>query len=396
MQRLLKPNEVAQIDERLHDNALLQTCRKVWRRRGIEVTSVVACAEDIFCEAAWLTDELIEAGKETEASNLTLGLWNDVSNDVAKWENKIPLTDRYLIVSTVFQIVATAFSLHWDSHYCDDLRDALIETENKYRDEHPPKDLYALQEQQRHQDALLEVIIPCSVILKRWINDYIDNPDLWLTEEIDMALNPPINIKAGKKESRKADKKVFDADTFRETFNYQPDGMSNKEREIRLKMAFNKMRGILIDRETHYDTFKSLFTGKPLDVKIVWIGTNAQLRKLFNLLITKNKLISKPTGGLNQILTARFKKVDGSSFTTNEIKDAGNDGDMSVVNDVVEYLTPIPVQMEDLEQQLSRIVLEEQERADLRGDKNGKPQKHLPKGTNSSPTPNQHTRKSKK
>ena len=172
--------------------------------------------------------------------------------------------------------------------------------------------------------------------------------------------------------------------------------MSNEEREIRLKMAFNKMRGILIDRDTHYDTFESLFSGKPLDVKIKWIGTNAQLRKLFNLLVTKNKLLSKPTGGLNKILTARFKKANGTSFTSQEIKDAGNDGDMSVVNDVVEYLTPIPVQMEDLEQQLSRIILEEQERAELRGDKNGKPQTHLPKGTNSSTNPNQHTRKSKK
>lgn len=394
MQRLLNAKEIAQIDARFHDNALLQVCRKIWPGRQEEITSVVISSEDVFCEVVWLTDELINADTGEDAISLALGLWTNVTLDIAKWGNQVSLTDRYLIVSTIFRIIATAFSLHWDSHYCDNLRDALLEAENKKLSS--PQDLYDLQEQQRKQEELLEAIIPCSKMLSDWVNDYIDNPDLWLTEEIDMALNPPINIKAEKPESRKADKKVFDADTFRETFNYNPDGMSKEERDIRLKMAFNKMRGILIDHDTHYGTFESLFTGKPLDVKIVWIGTNAQLRKLFNLLITKNKLITKPTGGLNKILTARFKKANGTSFTSQEIKDAGNDGDMSVVKDVVEYLTPIPVQMEDLEQQLSRIILEEQERAELRGDKNGKPQKHLPKGTNSSTNPNQHTRKSKK
>ena len=49
MQRLLNPSEVARIDARLHDNALLQACRKVWPGRQDEITSVVARSEDIFC-----------------------------------------------------------------------------------------------------------------------------------------------------------------------------------------------------------------------------------------------------------------------------------------------------------------------------------------------------------
>lgn len=394
MQRLLNPSEAVKISERLHDNALLQVCEKVWPERGAEITSAVICAEDIFCETAWLIDELIDADRDIDVLSLTAGLWTKVIYDIAKWGNQVSLTDRYLIVSTVFHIVATAFSLHWDSHYCDNLRDALIQTEEEKRSK--PETLYILKEQQRQQDELMEAIIPCSRMLSEWVNDYIDNPDLLLTDEIDMALNPPVTIKAGKAESRKVDRKVFDADTFRETFIYQPDGMSQEEREIRLKMAFSRMRGTLIDRNTHYDTFESLLSGKPLDVKVVWIGINSQLRRLFNLLVTKNKLLKKPTGGLNQILTARFKKADGTLFTAQEIKDAGNDGDMSVVNEIVEYLTPTPVQMEDLEQQLSRLQLEEQERADLRGNKDGKSQKHLPKGTNVSNNPNQHTRVSKK
>ena len=394
MQRLLNVKEIAQIDAWLHDNALLQACRKIWPGRQEEITSVMVNPEDVFCEAAWLMDELIGADRGTDALSLTLGLWTTAANDIARWGNQVSKTDRFLVVSTIFRIVATAFSLHWDSHYCDRLRDALLDTEDKKRSE--PENLYSLKEQQRQQDELMEAIIPCSEMLSEWVNGYIDNPDLWLTGEIDMALNPPVSIKAGKQESRKVDMKVFDADTFRETFTYQPDGMSQEERETRLKMAFSRMRGTLIDRNTHYDTFESLFSGKPLDVKIVWIGINSQLRKLFNLLVTKNKLLTKPTGGLNQILTARFKKADGTLFTAKEIKDAGNDGDMSVVEEIVKYLTPASVEMEDLERQLSRLQLEEQERADLRGNKDGKPQKHLPKGTNVSNNPNQHTRVSYK
>lgn len=69
---------------------------------------------------------------------------------------------------------------------------------------------------------------------------------------------------------------------------------------------------------------------------------------------------------------------------------------MGVVNDIVEYLTPSPVTLEDLETQLRRLQTEEQERADQRGKKDNKNQKHLPKGTNLSSTPNQHTRVKKK
>ena len=394
MQRLLNPSEAAKISERLHDNALLQVCLKVWPERQEEITSVMVRAEDVFFEVAWLVDELIDVESDVDIKSLIGGLWSTVFNDIGYWASNVSKPDKYLIASTVFRIVATAFSLHWQSYYCDTLRNALLMVTDEKRP--APEDLHAQQQQERQQQELSEAIITCSGILNDWVNEYIDNPNDWLTDEIDIALNPPVTIKAGKQESRKADKKAFDANTFRETFTYQPDGMSDQEKEIRLKMAFSRMRGTLIDRNTHYDTFESLFSGKPLDVKIVWIGTNSQLRKLFNLLVTKNRLLSKPTGGLNQILTARFKKVDGTSFTAQEIKDAGNNGDMSVVNDVVEMLTPVPVSMEDLEQQLSRLKLEEQERAELRGNKNGKPQKHLPKGTNVSQTPNQHTRVSKK
>lgn len=394
MQRLLNQSEVAKIDARLHDNALLEVCRKIWPERQEEITSVMVRAEDIFYESAWLIDELVEADADTDATSLTRGLWSTVSNDIGYWANGVSLCDRYLITSTIFHLVATAFSLHWHSYYCDTLRDALL---NVVEDKRPsPKDLHELQEQERQQEEMLYSIIANSAILKDWMIDYIDNAESLLTEEIELALNPHLSTNTPKPESRKADKKSFDPDTFRETFTYYPDGMSQKEREIRLKMAFSRMRCTLIDRNTHYDTFEDLLSGKPLDVKIVWVGINSQLRELFSQLVTKNKLLKKPKGGLNQILTARFKKENGTLFTAKEIKDAGSDGDMSAVNDVVTFLSPTPITMEDLELQLSRLLTEEQERADQRGMKDNKHQMPLPKGTNVSVTPNQHTRTIKK
>ena len=394
MQRLLNQSEVAKIDARLHDNALLEVCRKIWPERQEEITSVMVRAEDIFYESAWLIDELVEADADTDATSLTRGLWSTVSNDIGYWANGVSLCDRYLITSTIFHLVATAFSLHWHSYYCDTLRDALL---NVVEDKRPsPKDLHELQEQERQQEEMLYSIIANSAILKDWMIDYIDNAESLLTEEIELALNPHLSTNTPKPESRKADKKSFDPDTFRETFTYYPDGMNQKEREIRLKMAFSRMRGTLIDRNTHYDTFEDLLSGKPLDVKIVWVGINSQLRELFSQLVTKNKLLKKPKGGLNQILTARFKKENGTLFTAKEIKDAGSDGDMSAVNDVVTFLSPTPITMEDLELQLSRLLTEEQERADQRGMKDNKHQMPLPKGTNVSVTPNQHTRTIKK
>lgn len=394
MQRLLNPSETTLIDARFHDNALYQACKNVWPGRQDEIVSVMARAEDIFCESAWLMDEIIDADEDIDIINLAYGLWSNVVSHIGQWNNGISLGDRYLIVSTIFRLVATSFSLHWHSYYCDTLRDALLTVVDEKRPS--PRDLHDYQQLDRQQEELLEAIIPCSQMLNDWVNEYIDYSDLYLSDEIDRTLNPSLNVKPGKPESRKADKKPFDPDTFRETFTYWPDGMNEKERDIRLKLAFSRMKGTLIDHDTHYETFESLLSGKPLDVKIVWIGINSQLREFFSQLVTKKKLLKKPTGGLNQILTARFKKTDGTLFTANEIKDAGSDGDMSAVNDVVVFLTPSPVAMEDLETQLRRIQTEELERAELRGMKDNKHQEHLPKGTNLSSKPNQHTHKNNK
>ena len=149
MQKLLNPSEAAKISERLHDNALLEVCRKVWPERQEEITSVMVRAEDVFFEVAWLIDELIDVERNIDIKTLTSGMWSTVFNDIGYWASNVSKPDRYLIASTVFRIAATAFSLHWQSYYCDTLREALLIVIDEKRP--IPKDLHAQQQQERQQ-----------------------------------------------------------------------------------------------------------------------------------------------------------------------------------------------------------------------------------------------------
>ena len=333
MQRLLNEKEAEQINERLHDNTLLQVCRKVWPRRREMITSVKARVEDFFCEVAWLTDELIDADRGTDAFSLTMELWTDASNNIANWGDKVSQMDRYLIVSAMFRIVATAFSLHWDSHYCNNMRDALLETENK-KCPHP-RELYDMQEQQHQQESLFDTIIPCSEMLSEWVNEYIDNPDSWLSEEIDLALNPLLIVKPRKSESRKADKKP-NSDYSRYSFRLNVKGKQLEDLYLMLSQRDDKGKRFIdgnlqefneatkclsLDKEflKQYKPvdvdkmlFNQVFAGIETDVRIVWRADAVELWYFINTLnnykVNGKRLLEKSgTGpGLMQIVRARF------------------------------------------------------------------------------------------
>lgn len=314
MQRLLSEKEAEQIDARFHDNGLLLTCREVWPVRQEKVTSVVARAADVFCEAAWLTDELMDADRDTDVLNRALGLWTDVTLHIARWGSGVSLNDRYIIVSTVFHIVATAFALHWDSYYCDQLRDALLEAENEKRGE--PEDLHHLQEQQRAQEKLLEAVVSCSDMLNEWVNDYIDNPEQWLTDEIDLALNPPVCLKAVKPESRKADmrtivreRKSWKDEVITHSFIYVTKSMPTDEKNRRLSLAFNLLNKRFIDH-TETTTFINVFTGVETSEYIAWRGSIVELHYFIESLITRGVITwNLPAPGKWQIVCARFRLI---------------------------------------------------------------------------------------
>lgn len=304
MQRLLNPSEVALIDARLHDNALYQACREVWPGRQDEITSVMARSEDIFCESAYLMDELIGSDEDVDAISLAHGLWSNVVFDIGQWNNGITLADRYLIISTIFRTVALSFSLHWHSRYSSVIRDALLSVVDEKRPS--PKDLPNHQLHERQQEELLEAIIPCSQILNDWVNEYIDNPSLCLTEEIDMALNPPTKIKPLKPESRKADFKPVTA-TFRKSGT-----VLNANLTLVFQFLVEKK---WIAQSSDPDAFMDLFLGKSSEKTIIWLKAKGVLRDLFKMFVDEG-VITCPDGYTYlQIVSSHFTDKEGNYLT---------------------------------------------------------------------------------
>ena len=304
MQRLLNPSEVAKIDARLHDNALLQACRKIWPGRQDEITSVMARSEDIFCESAWLMDELIGRDEDIDSMSLARGFWSDVVFDIGQWNNGISLADRYLIISTIFRLVALSFSLHFHSRYSYELRDALLSVVDEKRPS--PKDLPDHQLRERQQEELFEAIIPCSEMLSDWVNEYIDNSSLWLTEEIDMALNPSNKIKPLKPESGKVDFKPVTA-TFRKSGT-----VLNANLTLVFQFLVEKK---WIAQSSDPDAFMDLFLGKSSEKTIIWLKAKGVLRDLFKMFVDEG-VITCPDGYTYlQIVSSHFTDKEGNYLT---------------------------------------------------------------------------------
>ena len=326
MQRLLNPNEAALIDARLHDNTLLVVCHKIWPERQEEITSVMAVAEDIFYETAWLIDELIEIDADTDVMSLTRGLWSTVFNDIGYWANGVSKNDRYLIASTIFRLVATAFSLHWHSFYCDTLRDSLLAMVDERRPS--PETIHEYQLLERQQEELLDSVITNSTILKDWVIDYIDDSESLLTEEIDLALNPHLNTNTRKPESRKDDKNnniiikrertVWNGKEITHSFDYRPNGISNEERNNRLSTFFNLLNKKYVSH-TDMNTFINIFSGVATTEYVVWKRTIVELQYMVEQLIGKQLITwSHPAPGKWQIVCARFmhehKSKEGDQY----------------------------------------------------------------------------------
>ena len=143
-------------------------------------------------------------------------------------------------------------------------------------------------------------------MLKDWVNDYIDNPSLWLTEEIDIALTPPLNVRQVKLESRKADFNPVTATFIK--------GGTVLNANITLVFQFlverNGLPTILIPM-----LFLALFSGKNSDKTIVWLKAKGVLHDLFKMLIDKN-IISCPEGySYLQITSSHFTDKDGNYLT---------------------------------------------------------------------------------
>ena len=143
-------------------------------------------------------------------------------------------------------------------------------------------------------------------MLNDWVNEYIDNPSLWLTEEIDIALTPPLNVRQVKLESRKADFNPVTATFIK--------GGTVLNANITLVFQF-LVEKKWIANNSDPDAFLALFSGKNSDKTIVWLKAKGVLHDLFKMLIDEN-IISCPEGySYLQITSSHFTDKDGNYLT---------------------------------------------------------------------------------
>lgn len=352
MQRLLNANEAEQVSARLHNNALLQACKKVWPERQEEIVSVVARAEDIFCEAARLMDELIDVDENIDAMTLIREQWSKVVIHISQWNSNISLQDRYLIVSTVFHLVATSFSLHWKSYFCNTLYDAILTIMDEKRPS--PHDLHEHRQHKRQQEELTGAIVQHATELNEWINKYIYDADTLITDEIILALNPPKvtkrNEDKGAQKIIRQQKKTSKDEVVKNSFNYNPYGVTDQSKNARLSAIFSQMKNQgLIDKDSNLKEFLQIFSGERVTVSIAWSGNDNILHYLFDEWVNKRKYIPKPQGGLWKTVAARFyyrgKDKDGvyynESYTAEELRKTENPKNPSDDLDfIIELLKP--------------------------------------------------------
>lgn len=307
MQRLLEENEVEKIDARLKNNALLLACQKIWPAIQDNIESVAACPEDIFLEAAWLMDKLIDAEDNIDATSLVRGVWSEAVSDISKWkESGITIAERYLILSSVFRLVATAFSLHWHSYYNDTLRDAILAVVNEKCP--PPENLFERQQQERHQELQQEAFISCADTLDAWVNEYIGNPDYWLTDEIEHALRKrTASVKLEQQENTQTNE-IPNAKYARYSFKLTPP-KKYKQRisefltwlhdELVEKKFITDISAVKLDealahlinlKEKNQLAFNAVFSGADTDYHIVWIGAANALGYFINQLESRGVL----------------------------------------------------------------------------------------------------------
>lgn len=300
MQRLLNKNEKAKIRKQLSDNALLCACKQIFPKMQEEITSINISPEDVFCEAAWLIDELTTPGEGTNVKGLVEELWTDVVSDIMQWtEKSIPLSERNLILSAIFRLVATAFALHHHTYYSDTLRDALLAV---IEDQHlQPKDILELQHQKKRQEDMTVIIVGCADFLNEWVNEFIDTPESHLTDDIQKALNKKTSLKIqtpfnGDKKQRKKH------DYSRYSFRLTGTGRFKGKEELLLKLLHDELvckkfiedfkhvkLKDAISQESDIEgknqfVFNAVFSGAKIDYHIIWTGTAKELGYFINQL----------------------------------------------------------------------------------------------------------------
>ena len=141
---------------------------------------------------------------------------------------------------------------------------------------------------------------------------------------------PPIPQRAAPKE--KSPKKTSD-EVVKTSFAYNPTGITDESKNIRLSEVFNLMRAHgLIDKDSSLKEFLQVFSGESVTVRIAWTGSDNVLHYLFDEWVNARKYVPKPRGGLWKTVAARFyyrgKDKDGvycdEDYTADELRKTAN------------------------------------------------------------------------
>lgn len=181
MLKKLSLNLQERLKNRFRDHPLMQTCQKVFLHYMASMEQFDFTAEDLFVEVSEVIDSIL--GNPQGARQYLENLWDTLKIKLKrKAPTPPPQADLEMVCGVLYYVVAAIFCLHWREFYNTELVNMLRDTVERKR-------LFSDDEEEiisnlcHHADALDD-----------WINHY-DDSDKWLSDEIEMVLNPEANGK---------------------------------------------------------------------------------------------------------------------------------------------------------------------------------------------------------
>lgn len=287
MKKMLNKKEKQLVRKHFGDDQkhpLLMACDEVFASRAGRLVGVKANGEEVFCEVASLADYLMEAPNKSLHQNDIDKIYTGLVNDYREWEQSTP-HDREIIADTVFRIVRQLMC-----HYC-----GLWQSDEVYvmMDETLKRESRAFNEEELNQiDSRL---LSCSEMLDAWVNQDYDG-HFW--EKIEAVIK-------GKPQSQKprSGRKAIDLKEITASFKYLPKA---NNRTILLKVFYDCLRGVYIEREVNQKLFIDVLSGTTTTEKITWIRGIRELHYLIDKLEELTFITWPSSYGKWQMVCARF------------------------------------------------------------------------------------------
>ena len=278
---------------------------------GLQVTQV-----DVFRETAMLLDYLLakrDIGQEQVDS-----LWNKLLLDIRTWKNDATEHDKWMVASTVFQIVRAMLTQHTEICFCEtvcEMLDKTTERNKKGCDEEE-------YEEFRHK------LIEHSRVMSEWMIGY-EEADEWLSDKIEHYIEEAM-IEPDEKKKRGRKPKTTAKPEKQHGLEYPvfAKGQGVTDAHIKALYLMLTTRG-WIGTQTNVVDFKRLFSGESNNCEIIWTGqdkmgsnepTTLGVSALYVLFkrMAEEKLISigNNSSQIGPILETHFVDAEGRFLTS--------------------------------------------------------------------------------